>query len=150
MARKKNGSGYIYQRGQRYYGRLRDGKTYDGKDKIVSFSGVTRSEVKQKIAEYKANKVSVDGRTTVERYMTYWMKAYKLGIIKPTSYDRCDTALRSDVFPYIGSVQMRALNSEVISRLLHRLKNEKGLAYSSIKKVFDLLRSALDDAVYGF
>ena len=145
---RKNGDGYIYQRGNRFYGRLRNGSNADGSPKIIYFSGSTKTEVKQKISDYKKSSVVVNSRMTVERFLIYWMKTYKYGRIKNPSYDRIETTLKSNIIPYIGLLQLQSLSSADITSLLLKLKTEKGLSYSSIKKAFDCLRSALNVAVY--
>ena len=73
---KKNGDGDIYQRGNRFYGRLRNGSNADGSPKIINFSGSTKTEVKQIISDYKKSSLVVNSRMTVERFLIYWMKTY--------------------------------------------------------------------------
>lgn len=145
---RKNGDGYIYQRGNRFYGKLRNGSNADGSPKTIYFSGSTKTEVKQKISDYKKTSLVVNSRMTVERFLIYWMKTYKYGRIKNPSYDRIETTLKSNIIPYIGLLQLQSLSSADITSLLLKLKTEKGLSYSSIKKAFDCLRSALNVAVY--
>ena len=55
-SRRERGMGRIYQRGERWYGKLditnEVGYTDDGKRRYKYFSGKTESEVKRKIRDY--------------------------------------------------------------------------------------------------
>lgn len=142
--KQKNGSGNILQKGNRFYGRLFLGYDSDGSKKYANFSGNTKTEVKQKIAEYKKNNATPNSKTSVEHYMLYWMKTFKRGRIRDTSYDRIETTVTKNIIPYIGYYQLESLTSSEINTFLNHLKDDAKLSYSSIKKAYDCLRAALD------
>lgn len=148
--RREHGMGYIYQRkdGKGWRGRIQSGRKADGKIRYINFSGKTEAEVKRKIREYQktSNPKDFVKDITVAEYIEKWMTTYKLGTLKPSSYDRLENTFLHQIKPAIGDIQLNALTSDDIQKMLTSLKSN-GKSYSTIKKSYDCLNSAFKHAV---
>lgn len=82
-------------------------------------------------------------KISVGSYIQNWLKTYKMGTIKLSSYDALERTLKNHIIPNIGSIQLQQLTSDDIQALLNKLKNEDGYSYSTVKKVYDCLNAAL-------
>lgn len=142
-SRRERGTGNIYQRGDKWVGRLdvteELGRKPDGKRNIKYFSGKSEAEVKRKIREYNkegghipANKISVSD------YATNWLESYKKPALKRSSYDRLENTVNHQIKPSIGMIQLQQLTSDDIQKMLADLQ-KAGKSYSSIKKAHDCI-----------
>ena len=148
--RRDNGAGYIFKRsdGKGWRGRIAEGRNSDGKVKYKHFSGKTEAEVKKKIREYqKSSNVELERKTvTVGEYIENWLHTYKKGTLKPSSYDRLENTINHQVIPLIGDIQLQALTSDDIQRMITSLQAD-GKSYSTIKKAYDCVNAVLNHAV---
>lgn len=145
--RREKGTGNIYQREPgKWVGRLRLGTKADGKPDMKYFSGKTEAEVKRKIREYnKALDPTQKEKIFVSEYIDNWLKTYKIDSLKPSSYDRLESTIRTHINPALGDIQLTQLGSDDIQKLLNNLKAQ-GKSYSTIKKVHDCLGDVLRHA----
>lgn len=148
--RRDNGAGYIFKRsdGKGWRGRIADGKTADGKVKYKHFSGKSEAEVKKKIRDYqKSGDVALERSTvTLAEYIDNWLRTYKKGTLKASSYDRLENTINHQVLPYLGDIQLQALSSADIQGMISSLRTD-GKSYSTIKKAYDCINAVLTHAV---
>lgn len=148
--RRDNGTGYIFKRsdGKGWRGRIADGKTADGKVKYKHFSGKSEAEVKKKIRDYqKSGDVALERSTvTLAEYIDNWLRTYKKGTLKASSYDRLENTINHQVLPYLGDIQLQALSSADIQGMISSLQTD-GKSYSTIKKAYDCINAVLTHAV---
>ena len=136
--RRDKGDGCISQRADgTWTARIRVGLTPEGKPKIKAFYGKSEREVKKKLKEFEKelhkNDMSVVQKGTVESYMLNWLRSVKSNELKPKSYDRLEQTLTYQVIPYIGHLQVAAIQPDDVQKMVNELK-DKGLSYSTIKK----------------
>ena len=99
MARRDNGTGTVYQRPNgSWVGRIYMGRGADGKPKYKCFSGKNQAEVKRKIKEFNQGGCKTDStKVSVEEYVLNWLKLYKKGSIKDSSYDAIEKTVRNHI-----------------------------------------------------
>ena len=141
-ARREYGSGSISQRKDNSWtARIKIGYSDDGKPIMKAFYGKSEREVRKKLNAFKAELAKGDytvvRKSDVKSYMTDWLQNTKRNKLKPKSYDRLESTLKYQVFPYIGDIQLAALNADDIQHMINSLKDVDGLAYSTIKKAYD-------------
>ena len=143
MAQKRdNGTGTIYQRSNgSWVGKIYLGRDDTGKEKFKYLSGKTESEVKKKIREYNqfGSKIEIN-KITLQEYLNNWLRTYKLGTIKSSSYDAIERTAKNQIIPYIGMIQLQEITATDIQSLLVELKG-KGYSYSIVKKTHDCLNA---------
>lgn len=141
--RRENGTGNITKRKDgRWVGRYDTGlKNADGKRIIKSVYGRSEPEVKRKLREVRDTFKSTEPinvqKSIVKDFMTTWLTTVKKNDLKPTSYDRLETTLNKDVFPYIGNLQVHNVTSDHIQDMITKLRDEANRGYSTIKKAYD-------------
>lgn len=147
MAKRDNGTGTIYQRTNgNWVGKIYLGRGSDGKEKFKYLSGKTEGEVKRKIREFNQSKAPVDTkRVALQDYLYDWLKKFKMGTIKESSYDALEKTIRNQIVPYIGEIQLQQVSAGDIQSLLNNLK-ERGYSYSTVKKAHDCLSGMFDHA----
>ena len=148
MAQKRdNGTGTIYQRANKtWVGKIYLGVDEAGKEKFKYFSGKTETEVKKKIREYNQSGSRIETKKiSLQDYLNNWMKTYKRGTIKASSYDALEKTAKNQVIPNIGMIQLQEITATDIQTLLNDLK-EKGYSYSTVKKTHDCLNAMFEHA----
>lgn len=147
--RREKGTGTIYQRENgSWCGKLDIGLTPEGKRKFKYFSGKSESEVKRKIREYNksGNKVEIK-KISLGSYLEHWLKTYKYGSVKPSSYDALERTISNQIIPNIGSIQLQQVTSDDIQKLLIQLKEVDNYSFSIVKKTHDCLNAAFKHAL---
>lgn len=146
--RRERGTGTIYQRENgTWQGKLIIGVNSAGKPKSKYFSGKTETEVKRKIREYNRAGAPVDPKkVTLEEYLNDWLQTYKKDTIKRSSFDALEKTARNQIIPNLGMLQLAAVTSRDIQKLLSQLKKE-GYSYSTVKKVYDCFNGMYRHAV---
>ncbi len=149
--RRDKGDGCISQRTDgTWTARIRVGLTPEGKPKIKAFYGKSEREVKKKLKEFEKelhkNDMSVVQKGTVESYMLNWLRSVKSNELKPKSYDRLEQTLTYQVIPYIGHLQVAAIQPDDVQKMVNELK-DKGLSYSTIKKAYDAVNDCFRNGV---
>lgn len=148
MAQKRdNGTGTIYQRANKtWVGKIYLGLDETGKEKFKYFSGKTEAEVKKKIREYNQSGSRIETKKiSLQDYLNNWMKTYKRGTIKASSYDALEKTAKNQIIPNIGMIQLQEITATDIQNLLNDLK-EKGYSYSTVKKTHDCLNAMFEHA----
>lgn len=148
MAQKRdNGTGTIYQgENKTWVGKIYLGLDENGKGKFKYFSGKTEAEVKKKIREYNQSGTKIETKKiSLQEYLNNWLKTYKRGTIKASSYDAIENTARNQIIPYIGMIQLQKITATDIQTLLVELK-EKGYSYSMVKKAHDCLNAMFNHA----
>lgn len=143
MAQKRdNGTGTIYQRSNgSWVGKIYLGRDETGKEKFKYLSGKTEPEVKKKIREYNQFGSRIESKKiSLQEYLNNWLRTYKLGTIKASSYDAIERTAKNQIIPYIGMIQLQEITATDIQTLLAELK-EKGYSYSIVKKTHDCLNA---------
>ncbi len=103
-ARREKGMGTIYARDTgKWVGRLTIGVKQDGTPKYKCFSGKTEAEVKRKIREYNSSGFLQEAtKATVADYVENWLKIYKKGTLKRSSYDTLEGTVKLHIIPALG------------------------------------------------
>lgn len=111
-----------------------------------SVYGATPTEVRRKarelIAEAARYDISNVKKMTLEAYMTHWLEEVKKPELKPSSYDRVEQSLKYQIFPAIGHIQINALTSNDVQRMINTIISEK--SYSTAKKAYNNLNACME------
>lgn len=147
MAKRDNGTGTIYQRTNgNWVGKIYLGRDETGKEKFKYLSGKTEGEVKRKIREYNQSGTRIEvKKISLQDYLYNWLKTFKKGTIKESSYDTLEKTIQNQIVPYIGLIHLHQITSGDIQGLLNDLK-EKGYSYSTVKKAHDCLNNMFEHA----
>lgn len=147
MAKRDNGTGTIYQRvNGSWVGKIYIGRDEAGKEKFKYFSGKTEGEVKRKIREYNQSGTKIETKKiSLQEYLYNWLRTFKRGTIKDSSYDTLEKTIRNQIVPHIGLIHLQQVTSADIQSLLNDLK-EKGYSYSTVKKAHDCLNNMFEHA----
>ena len=149
--RREKGSGSVSQRKDgTWTARFTIGVNEHGKQKIKAFYGKSEREVRRKLNDfkkeyYKNSSTSVQ-RSTVQQYMTRWLNENKKNSLKPKSFDRLEQTLTYQVLPKIGHLQVAALQSDDVQKMINDLK-EEGKSYSTVKKAYDAVNDCFRTGV---
>lgn len=153
--KREHGQGTIYLRKDgRWYGAVQNGYNENGRPKMVTVYGKTEAEAKRKLKE-KIKLINSNGlilqnstikNVTVEEYCTNWLENVKINELKPSSYDRKETSLVNQVFPFIGMLQLSQLSIDNVQEMINQLR-QSGLSYSSIKKAYEAINECCKYAV---
>lgn len=120
-----------------------------------SFYGNTKSEVKQKAKEYLQkieNGYREPKKITLNDYVLYWLKTYKLNRVEPSTYTRLYDLYCNQIKDTIGKKMIGNLTSHDIQRFIDEKANPgnediKSISYSGLRKIYYLIRPCLDMAV---
>jgi integrase len=170
--RRGNGEGCIYQRKDKngkpipcaYEGKVSIGfDPATGKPKRESFSGKSRREVADKIAEAQhalnTGTYIEPNKITLGEWLDNWMHDYMKPNLRPTAYQVYEVNLRVHVKPHVGHIGLRALQASELQRLFNNLltdgrattewdkKDNPGLSRGTVEKIRTIVKSALKQAV---
>ena len=141
------GSGSLYFSESRGYwvGQYKIGVKPDGKPDVKTVYGKTKSEAQKKLRAVKEDASRSEyvyvQKTGLDSFLLYWLENIKKIELKPKSYDRLEDTVKKDINPYIGRIQLGAVETTDIQNLITK-HFEAGRAYSSVKKVYDALNAA--------
>lgn len=111
-----------------------------------SVYGATKAEVRRKARELIAEAMRYDisnvKKMTLEAYMTHWLEEVKKPELKPSSYDRVEQSLKYQIFPAIGHIQINALTSNDVQKMINTIISEK--SYSTAKKAYNNLNACME------
>lgn len=152
MARRTNGEGCVVRTADgKWSARIQIGIQPNGKPKIKTFSGKTRKEAAERLNDYIIQLERMHGskqnKITVCEGLLFWLETYKKIYLKPTSYDRLESTIQSNIIPYIGHIRVSELTASVIQGRLINALYEKGLSYSTIKKAYNAMNAYLRQCV---
>ena len=112
--------------------------------------GKSEAEVKRKIREYRNNALNYTGpavaKANAYQYFRKWADEYKKQNIKASSYDRLDSVLRLYLEQEFNTVQLGDITPDKCNGIITALK-DRGLSYSTVKKVYDAMHSCFEFAV---
>ena len=111
------------------------------------FSGKKKTEVRARMAEFKAQVLLSEGRfnadeTLFREFCDYWMSEVLIHKLKPTSYDRRKITLEHQVYPYLGDIPINDIKHADIQDMISKL-SQSGLSYSTIKKAYEAVNGCL-------
>lgn len=114
-----------------------------GNRKRKSFSGTTKQEANKKITAYIAEfenqvKESDECKKLLRDSIQNWLEVTKFPTVEQTTYDRLECTAKNQVYPLLGHKVVGDIVATDIKNMLNTLMN-KGLAYSTVKKVYILL-----------
>ena len=143
--RREQGTGGISQRKDGYWqGRYDAGTKPDGKRNVRYVYAKTEAECKRKLRELIKDVHSNDyinvQKKSVKDYMDNWLLNVKKNELKPKSFDRLEQTLEKDVYPYIGALQLQAIDSGDVQKMINSLR-DSGRSHSSIKKAYDAVNA---------
>ncbi len=158
--RRDNGDGSISVRKDgTWTARIQVGRKANGKPQIKAFYGKTEVEVKRKLRNYKKEIAvvgSLDARKhSVETYIIKWLEIYKKNSISENGYDALESAVKNQVIPYLGYIQLINLTTENIQGMINGMLQkgyvvagkEKSYSLSTIKKAYNAINACLKQAV---
>jgi integrase len=149
MGRRGNGEGTISRRKDgrwegRYYVSTEDGP----KRKVIY--GKTRAEVSEKLTKAlsdRANGIVYDNENiTIGEYLDVWLKGSVYGSVRQSTYDRDTNLVNNHIKPVLGSLKLKKLNSAHVQNF-YRNRLDTGLSASTVRKIHDILRRGLAQAV---
>ena len=140
-----NGSVYFRQSDQRWVGKYKLGNKPDGKPDYKVVYGKSETECHKKLKEVieqaqKEEYVYVQ-KDTIEQFMTTWLTTVKRIQLKDKSYDRLEQTITNNVVPAIGNIQLAALESTDVQKMIADMK-ESGCGFSTIKKAYEAVNAA--------
>ena len=149
MAKKGNGEGNIRQRKDGRYEARYCADTPEGL-KRRSVYGKTRKEVADKLAEKLSKKDDEPTRpvqkgTTVQEFFVEYEETIR-HTIKRRSYQTSRDVIRLHLLPEFGTMTLTNLDRKHIQRMYSR-KRDAGLSPATVKRMHDVLASALNHAV---
>lgn len=113
-----------------------------------SFYGDTEAETRRKFREYLKNLDKNEKKysnMTLSEYIQSWLKTFKFGVIKDSSYDRLESIFTVHINNSdIGKKKMKDIRSEDIQEFLN-YKSET-LSFSSVKKMYELFNPSFKHA----
>lgn len=143
--RRKKGTGSIEKK---------DNGSYLGRMRIAGYepfyyTGTSEKEVQRELDKFRLKtlrKEIIPEKQTVNSYIEYWLVLVKMPSLKQPSYDRLErTFLNQIQDTAVGRSQLGTLSNKEIQELLNSYT--KKYAYSTIKKVYDLLNACFHYAV---
>jgi len=143
--RRGNGEGTIYQRPDgRWYGQVTVNSERKGR------YGKTRREVADKLAallhEVQQNMVpTVDGRTTVEVYLTSWLEETARPRLRHSTFPAYKGHVNNHIVPAIGKKRLANLTRQDVQGFVNDLIRN-GVSPITIMRIHATLRTALNDA----
>lgn len=149
MAKRGNGEGSISRRKgggwtAQYYADL------GGVRKRRTLYAKTRAEAAAKLAKAIADRdggfVYEAGKLTVEEYLNCWLKDSVKGVRKESTYATYASINRTHISPALGGVKLKSLTPSHV-RGFYGEKSRSGLSAATVKKMHDVLRKALAQAV---
>lgn len=150
MGKKKaNGEGSITKRKDgRYMGRY----TVESKRKAVY--GDSFEEVRQKLNEI-LNEIAKGAyvepnKYSVEKWLQEWLELYALPTVKRSTYISYEGYVRIHLVPEIGQIKLTSLSTRDLQKFFKEkagTEEKKGLAPKTLRNIYNMLHSALDQAV---
>lgn len=114
-----------------------------GERKRKSFSGTTKQEVKKKMTAYIADFEkeiieSDESKKALQESMQSWLQVFKFPSVEQTTYDRCESSAKNQIYPLLGEKVVGNITSADIKYLINYWMN-KGYAFTTVKKAYVLL-----------
>ena len=139
-----NGTVYFRESDHRWVGKYKVGIKADGKPAMKVVYGKSEAECHKKLKEIideskKTEYIQIQ-KSTVGEYMNDWLVSVKKNELKPKSYDRLEQTINLYVSPSIGQIQLQAVSSKDIQKMINDLR-DSGKSHSTIKKAYDAVNA---------
>lgn len=149
-SRKKIDNNVYYDESRKtYYVRFYYG-VIDGKRKQEWKTYKTKNEALRVAKLFELDKVQgtmiSPEKITLADYLTYWVEDYKPMSCEYTTLYGYKNIINKHIIPHIGKIQLKNIKVCDITTYFTEL-SKKGLSNNTIKKHYDLLKSALSQAV---
>jgi integrase len=149
MGRRGNGEGTISRRKDgRWEGRYYVPTENGPKRKVIY--GKTRAEVSDKLTKALSDRtngiVYDDANITIGEYFDVWLKGSVYGSVRQSTYDRDTNLVNNHIKPVLGGLKLKKLNSAHVQGF-YRDRLDAGLSASTVRKIHDILRRGLAQAV---
>lgn len=133
-----------------YYYVITLGKDANGKRIQIKKRGFkTKKEAEKALreAQVEADKGAYiqPSKMTYGEYLTEWIRAKKQQISSQTAHVT-EVYMRTHIVPELGGINLTQLNPLIIQRFLSTLQ-DKGLADSTIKRIYNIVNTSLNAAV---
>lgn len=116
-------------------------KRFGNPKKEYSVYADTPKEAMEKMAELEKNvdkKNKSKEKITLYEAILEWAKNYKKGDIKATAYETLEKTIHNYIGKYaIGSVQLSAIDSDMLQKHINMLNVEEHYSHSTIKKCYN-------------
>lgn len=150
--RRGNGEGSITKlKNGLWMGRVTIGRKEDGKVERKSLYGSTRAEVSAKMIALQNEVQSgnyISAEMTLKQWLPTWLKDYKAINLKPKIYDVYEMQINHNIIPEIGHIELKELRQQDIQKFYNKkYNNGKGLSSATIRKIHNIINSALNQAV---
>ena len=117
----------------------------------VYVRGRSKEELSQKVLQAKIELhagVDITNDVTFRDYAPVWLKAYKKGKVRETTYDLNDAILTKHVIPFFGDVLLKDIKSTHIQLFLTSITQySKSLQDKCFRLVRNILQAAVDDGL---
>ncbi len=160
MADKKSKRGqgewsFVERTGRKgqWVARKQFGKKENGKPNIVCLYGHSKTDVKNKAADYDAKLLTNQqlnvSKETVYGYVKKWLETIKRHSVKATTYDAMEDSLEIRLKPYsIADIQMCNLSVHLCQSYINELvESDKNYSLATIRKSYNLLNASFKYAV---
>ena len=144
----KRGENIYKRRDGRYEGRYVVGKTETGKTRFGYIYGYRYMEVHNELIRKKAERLKTADPTAAYRkillsdWLHQWLENELMGSVKASSYQTYLRQIQVHLIPQLGDLSLSQITPIVICEFISQLETD-GLAYSTIKEIFRLLKAAL-------
>jgi integrase len=151
MAKRANGEGSIFRRADGTWSGEVSYRDVTGRSKRRTVYGRTQTEVRAKLDEIRerlaAGAPIKDARMTLAEWLDDWTaKALPASDRKQATVDLYATIARQHVSPVLGSMALDRIRPSDVEALIIT-KRAAGLAPSTVRTIYTVLRGALDVAV---
>lgn len=140
----RNGKEYTYWEARVTTGR----DPLTGKQIQRTFSGKTQKEVREKMqavaVEVSRGTYTPPSKMTVGEWLDIWVEEY-LGDVKFNTVRLYKSNIKNHIKPALGAVRLDQLRPHTVQVFINRLE---GLSVPSVRMVHQVLRTALERAVY--
>ena len=144
----RHGENIYKRRDGRYEGRYVIGRTETGKTRFGYVYGRQYTQVRNYLLQKKAEHLGAmkltenSGNALLKDWLHCWLENELLGSVKNSSYQTYLRQIRVHLIPMLGHFRLSQLTPPIIYEFISRLE-ERGLAHSTMKGIFRLLRAAL-------
>ena len=114
-----------------------------------TFSTLKEAEVAQAefLAKKKAGKIkNVIKKDSLQEYLIYWLDVVKKRECGESTLYGYQNIVNNHIIPKLGDVKMQKLNASHINKYFLHLSEEKKLSSNTIKKHYNLLKDAMQNA----
>ncbi|MCL2572000.1 MAG: site-specific integrase [Defluviitaleaceae bacterium] len=150
MAARGKGEGSITAFNGMYQARITTGYDPKGKQKRKAKYFKTKKEAKEWLTQVKSARDSGNylepSRLTFAAWFDTWMSVYKQRSVRPNTFRTYISAANLWIIPALGHYKLSELRHDIVQQFVNSL-SDNGLSYSSIIKVFSMLKGSLRQAL---